>query len=55
MGKMNSPKHQTEKSVPQIDRFKEAARQLEVDESETAFDEKLKGLATQKVKEKKIP
>ncbi|MGE4483113.1 hypothetical protein [Acidocella sp.] len=29
----------------QLDRFKEAARQLEVDESEAAFDEKLKKLA----------
>jgi hypothetical protein len=33
---------------PQIDRFKEAARQLEVDESEAAFDEKLKVIAEQK-------
>jgi hypothetical protein len=32
----------------QIDRFKEAARQLEVDENEAAFDEKLKALAKQK-------
>jgi hypothetical protein len=32
----------------QIDRFKEAARQLEADESEVAFDEKLKVIAKQK-------
>ena len=36
------------KDVPQIDRFKEAARQLEADESEAAFDEKLKAIAKQK-------
>ncbi len=36
---------------PQIDRFKEVARQLEADESEAAFDEKLKALAKQKPKD----
>ncbi|WP_169738209.1 hypothetical protein [Acidocella facilis] len=36
---------QPPKDKSQIDRFKEAARQLEVDESEAAFDEKLKKLA----------
>jgi len=36
----------TDKS--QIDRFKEAARQLEVDESEAAFDEKLGKLVKHK-------
>jgi hypothetical protein len=36
----------TEKS--QIDRFEEAARQIKVDESEAAFDEKLKAIAKQK-------
>ncbi len=40
----------TEKS--QIDRFKEAARQLEADESEAEFDEKLKALAKPKEKSK---
>ncbi|HQT66153.1 MAG TPA: hypothetical protein PLC74_00975 [Acetobacteraceae bacterium] len=35
---------------PQIDRFKEAARQMEADEDEAAFDEKLKGLAGHKPK-----
>jgi len=37
----------TEKS--QIDRFKEAARQLEADENEAAFDEKLKAVAGHKI------
>jgi hypothetical protein len=32
----------------QIDRFKEAARQLEVEEDETVFDEKLKAVAAHK-------
>ncbi|MDE3023556.1 MAG: hypothetical protein KGI54_17185 [Pseudomonadota bacterium] len=32
----------------QIDRFKEAARQLEADEGEAAFDEKLKQILPQK-------
>ena len=32
----------------QIDRFKEAARQLDCDEDEAAFDEKLKAIAKQK-------
>lgn len=34
--------------LEQIDRFKEAARQLEADESEVAFDEKLKQILPQK-------
>jgi hypothetical protein len=36
------------KESTQIDRFKEAARQLEVNESEAAFDEKLKKIAKHK-------
>lgn len=36
---------QPPKDKSQIDRFKEAARQLEADEREAAFDEKLKRLA----------
>ena len=36
----------------QIDRFKEAARQLETDDDETRFNEKLKKLARQKPDEK---
>lgn len=32
----------------QHDKFKEAARQLEADESEAVFDEKLKGVAGHK-------
>ncbi|WP_246501768.1 DNA-binding protein [Mesorhizobium caraganae] len=31
-----------EKSVPQIEKFREAARELETDESEAAFDRALK-------------
>jgi len=38
----------TEFKKEQIDRFKEAARHLEADESEAAFDEKLKAIAKQK-------
>lgn len=34
----------------QIERFKDAARQLEADECEAAFDEKLKNLSEQKPK-----
>jgi hypothetical protein len=37
-------------STPQIDRFKEAARQLGCDEDEAAFDEKLRQIARQKPK-----
>jgi hypothetical protein len=36
----------------QLDRFKEAARQLETDDDEKRFDEKLKRLAKQKPDEK---
>lgn len=36
----------------QLDRFKEAARQLETDDDEERFDEKLKRLARQKPDEK---
>jgi len=38
-------KANTKAAQSQIDRFKEAARQLEVDETEAAFDEKLKVVA----------
>jgi hypothetical protein len=34
----------------QVERFKEAARALECDEDEAAFDEKLKGIAKPKVR-----
>lgn len=40
-------KNTTDKN--QIDRFKETARQIEADESEVAFDEKLKAIAKQKL------
>jgi hypothetical protein len=44
------------KQAPQIDRFKEAARQLEADESDVAFDEKLKAIAKSKtIKNEKSP
>lgn len=36
----------------QLDKFKEAARQLETDDDEERFDEKLKRLAKQKPDEK---
>jgi hypothetical protein len=41
-------KANTKAAQSQIDRFKEAARQLEVDESEAAFDERLKGIVSEK-------
>lgn len=39
-----------DKPQSQIERFKEAARQLGCDEDEAAFDEKLKVIARQKPK-----
>lgn len=36
---------------PQLDRFKEAARELECDEDEALFDKKLKRVAKAKPKE----
>jgi hypothetical protein len=36
---------QPEPQKPQIDKFKEAAREVETDDSEAAFDEKLKRVA----------
>ncbi|MCK0167052.1 hypothetical protein MWU52_05775 [Jannaschia sp. S6380] len=41
---------ETEKS--QLDRFKEAARQLETDDDEARFNEKLRKLAKQKPDDK---
>jgi len=43
---------QTSDEKSQLDKFKEAARQLETDDDEERFDEKLKRLATQKPDEK---
>ena len=40
----------TESPKPQLDRFKEVARQLGCDEDEKAFDEKLKEIAGPKAK-----
>jgi hypothetical protein len=40
-----------EQDKSQIDRFREAARQLGCDEDEAAFDEKLKVIAKQKPKQ----
>ena len=45
----------TTKDPAQIDRFKEAARQLDCDEDEAAFDEKLKGIARQKANHASMP
>jgi hypothetical protein len=45
---LNTSKKPNQTDVAQIDRFKEAARQLEADESEAAFDENLKAIAKQK-------
>lgn len=42
-----------EQDKPQLDRFKEAARQLETDDDEARFNEKLKKLAKQKPDDKK--
>ncbi len=43
----------TDTKKSQLERFKEAARQLEADDDEKRFDEKLKRLAKQKPDEKK--
>lgn len=42
-----------EKEKSQIDRFKEAARELGTDDDEERFNERLKNLAKQKPQEKK--
>lgn len=39
----------------QIDKFKEAARQLETDDDEARFEEKLRKLAKRKPDDKKLP
>ena len=47
-GKARSPNAKADKVTPgksQIDKFKEAARDLETDDSEEAFDAKLKKVA----------
>lgn len=40
-----------QQAVRQIDKFRETAREREADESEAAFDTKLKRIATAKPKE----
>lgn len=40
-------------NTPQLDKFREAARQLETDDDETRFNEKLRRLAKQKPEDKK--
>jgi hypothetical protein len=40
--------HTAESSRPQVDRFKDAARAAGCDESEAAFEEKLKAIAKAK-------
>lgn len=43
----------TAKKKAQLDRFKEAARELEADDDEARFNEKLRKLAKQKPDDKK--
>ena len=43
----------TESDKSQLDRFKEAARELETDDDEERFNERLKKLVKQKPDEKK--
>ena len=43
-----------DKDQAQVERFKEAARQLGCDEDEAAFDEKLKVIARQKPKDQAV-
>jgi hypothetical protein len=45
------PKHITKPTPEQIERFKKAAKELGADESEAAFDEKLKSIVKQTPKE----
>ncbi len=52
---MDTKDETNNKASGQIDRFKEAARQLEADESEAAFDEKLKSVAGHKPKAEQKP
>jgi hypothetical protein len=40
---------------PQIDKFRELARELECDDDEAVFDEKLKRIATAPKPEEKAP
>ena len=44
-----------ESDRPQLDKFKEAARQLETDDDEVRFDEWLKKLVKQESKDDKTP
>ncbi len=44
---------QSSDNKSQIDKFKEAARQLETDDDEARFEERLKGLVKQKPDDKK--
>lgn len=43
---------QTEKPMSQLDKFKEAARDLETDDDEARFDERIKKLVKRKPVEK---
>jgi hypothetical protein len=47
-----NPAKQPQPEKPQLQRFIETARELECDEDEAAFDEKLKRIATAKPKPK---
>lgn len=48
-------KKRAEKGKSQLERFKEAARQLETDDDETRFNEKLRKLVKPKPDDKKLP
>jgi hypothetical protein len=50
---MKSPKPPEESSQTQLDKFKEAARELEADEDEARWDDKLGKLAKVKPKPEK--
>jgi hypothetical protein len=45
----------TDKPKPQIDKFRDAARELETDDDEVRFDERLKRLATSPREPKPAP
>jgi hypothetical protein len=49
---MSEPRSPTK---PQLDKFKEAARELQTDDDATRFDERLKRVVIQKVENLKAP
>jgi len=52
---MTTKKITTSDDRPQIDKFKDAARELECDDDEQRFRDRLRGLVRQKPKEKGEP